>query len=133
MNIYLHPTVKLTRTSFQYINSQISHPCLIMGDLNAHHPLWGCEYNDAKGKFLYQIFLDANLVILNTGETTRFSNPMQKKSAIDLALVSASLAAKCNWFIINEPGLSDHFPAGCVATIGTTDIDYNRQIQFQKS
>lgn len=43
---------------------------MIVGDFNAHHPLWGSNKTDKRGKDLEEIILDLNLAILNDGAPT---------------------------------------------------------------
>ena len=70
-------------------------PLLLMGDLNAHHQLWGCENNSARGSEVDAIFNDFELICLNDGSHTFLSSSNGTRSAIDLAASSPSLSA---WF-----------------------------------
>nr|CAI5844170.1 unnamed protein product [Callosobruchus analis] len=50
------------------------------------------------------------MVILNNGDATRIPRINEQKSAVDVTLVSAVFALKCNWQIIHDTLGSDHLP-----------------------
>ena len=56
------------------------------------------------------IIEESDLVVLNNGQPTHFNINNGQLSAIDLTLSSSSLASKCNWYALDEPHDSDHFP-----------------------
>ncbi|CAK1581898.1 unnamed protein product [Parnassius mnemosyne] len=86
-------------------------PCLIMGDFNAHHILFGCQTNNNRGNSLYALIDDFDLCILNDGDTaTTVQYPNRNQSAIDLALVSSALAPLCEWHVHDDPMGSYHYP-----------------------
>jgi ribonuclease HI len=72
-------------------------PTIIATDANAWHTSWGCRYDKYRGKLLLQEVTDNYLTILNTGEPTTTSG-----SAIDLTIVSNSLATKCSWKVLPD-------------------------------
>ena len=43
---------------------------IIVGDFNAHNPLWDSKLNDAKGRALLEVSNNHDLVILNNGQPT---------------------------------------------------------------
>lgn len=55
--------------------------------------------------------------MLNDGSGTRFDIRKQIKSCVDLTMVSASIAVKCQWEVLEKSSTgSDHFPVIC--TVG---------------
>lgn len=82
----------------------------MIGDFNAHHTAWGSEWCNISGNNIINFVDDKNLVILNDGSSTRFAPPGERISAVDLTLVSTSIAHKCEWKIHDDVGFSDHFP-----------------------
>ena len=40
-NLYLSPSLTYSKASLENLLDQLSRPAVLMGDLNAHHPLWG--------------------------------------------------------------------------------------------
>lgn len=85
-------------------------PCLIMGDFNAHHILFGCHSNNSRGNSLYNIIDEFDLCVLNDGSPTTVQYPNRNASAIDLALVSPTIAAFCEWRVYDDPMGSYHYP-----------------------
>ena len=66
------------------------------GDCNARSTLWG-NRNDSNGMVIEEIMEIKNLVCLNDGSGTRFYSRTGTESAIDLTLVSDSMAGVCHW------------------------------------
>ena len=81
---------------------------LLIGDLNAHHPLWfGAETNKS-GSIIFDI-LENNFAILNTNAGTYA--PLHRpnyQSVIDLAICSDSLISSCHSFEVSDEIRSDH-------------------------
>lgn len=92
------------------IISNIPKPFMILGDLNSHHPSWGCSLNKNYGENLLNIIDKHNLCILNTGAPTRRTTPEQNISAIDLSICTPELALKLSWEVLPSTYGSDHFP-----------------------
>lgn len=84
------------------------------GDFNAHSTLWGSSTTDGNGLVVEEFIQEKGLVCLNNGKETRFSIGQNKKSVIDLTLVSPELAAKSSWKVLQSTTLgSDHYPILC--------------------
>jgi len=81
-----------------------------MGDINAHHTWWGCDFDDQVGKTLSRIIEVYELVIANDRAPTILLPPNSRRSVIDLILITSRLASKCCTFTDNDTGDSDHFP-----------------------
>jgi Endonuclease-reverse transcriptase len=63
------------------------------GDFNAQNVIWGSTRTNAKGEILEKFLNDSGLVLLNTGEPTRYGkNQNPSVPAIDLSLASPSFA-----------------------------------------
>lgn len=56
---------------------------------------------------------ELNLIVLNDGSATHFSTAYQTFSAIDLTLISLSLAPLAKWKVLQDLHHSDHFPIIC--------------------
>ena len=68
------------------------HSWIILGDFNAHHPLWEIDCSRNTGQSLVDQLDKSNLIILNDGASTRcpiYSAP--KPTAIDLTLATPEL------------------------------------------
>lgn len=51
-SIYSPPDKLLQKSDFANLINQLPEPYVIAGDYNAHHPLWGCEMYDARGRMI---------------------------------------------------------------------------------
>ena len=51
-----------------------------------------------------------NLVCINNGEGTIINLTQGTTSCLDITLTSANIAAKCNWYTLDDTWGSDHYP-----------------------
>ncbi|GFY16473.1 RNA-directed DNA polymerase from mobile element jockey [Trichonephila clavipes] len=82
---------------------------IIVGDLNAKHPSWGCSCSNARGEELLQLLDDTESIILNDGTHTFTSYSYNTSAALDIAITSSELFPQCSWRVLDTIG-SDHFP-----------------------
>lgn len=85
-------------------------PLLLVGDLNAHHPLWGSETTSSRGSEVETIFSDLDLICLNDGSPTFLSASSQTFSSIDLASCSPEIASWFQFCADDNNHFSDHYP-----------------------
>ena len=64
---------------------------MIMGDFNAHNPLWGSDNVTDKGKIVENALSNLNLCILNDGSNTYLHPGNGSYSFIDLTIIDPSL------------------------------------------
>ena len=94
------------------------HPCItqllqgestiIMGDFNAHHPLWFSELpEDNRGTLLVEQIDDSTFSTINDNQSTRVTNNCS--SSPDITLASTSLLHKLSWEAVSALS-SDHLP-----------------------
>ena len=84
---------------------------IITGDFNAHSPLWDHNASHTTNSKFVDNVLDSGLMLLNDGQITRVPDAHnQKPSAIDLTLMSPSLAFDYQWYIESNNLGSDHLP-----------------------
>ena len=106
-SVYIPPRAPIT--TYDYLVPLLQHPnCIICGDLNAKNSLWGAPVNDPQGSRIEEL-IDNNLVVLNDGTGTRINND-GGRSHLDIAIASNSIAAKCNWSVLDDTWNSDHLP-----------------------
>ena len=84
--------------------------CLILGDLNAHSPLWDSHLFDKRGEEIEDWIISNSLVVLNDGSATRINKHTGNGSTPDVSLVSTEWKNKCRWSIGDQIGNSDHLP-----------------------
>ena len=51
-SIYLPPSTNIDNADLDAIVSQLPPPVMLLGDFNAHSPLWGCSALDNRGKYV---------------------------------------------------------------------------------
>lgn len=88
-NIYL-PNFDWSVEDLKNITAQLQTPYLILGDFNAHNPLWGSDNLDRRGRLIEQFLDDENLILLNTGEGTYLNSRSNNFSSIDLTICSST-------------------------------------------
>ncbi|KAH9639658.1 hypothetical protein HF086_017652 [Spodoptera exigua] len=90
--VYSPPSIRFDSAKLKDLINNIPKPCIIMGDFNAHNIAFGCHSDNNRGRCLFHIIDECNLCILNDGSPTTVPYPNRQASAIDLALVSSSIA-----------------------------------------
>ena len=124
-SVYLSPSENYTKTSIENLLDQLPRPAILMGDFNAHNPLWGSASRDTRGKDLEEIFDLLNLCVLNDGTHTRLDSRVIRgrvnntTSALDLTVVDPSVVLDFNWAVLDDTHGSDHYPILLTST--TTD------------
>lgn len=100
----------ISLSTLRKIILQLPKPCLVSGDFNAHNIAFGCDTSNSRGRELFDIFDDADLCILNTGDPTTISRPGNNASAIDVTCVSPDIAPLCEWYVGDDSLGSYHLP-----------------------
>ncbi|KAG5889097.1 hypothetical protein JTB14_002125 [Gonioctena quinquepunctata] len=125
-NLYL-PDFNLTREELKNCIEQLPLPILILGDFNAHNPLWGSERIDHRGRIIEGIIDELDLVILNTGEGTFINSRSNKLSAIDLSICSHEITPVLKWQCLEEQN-TDHIPISIECAV--QKVDKRRTIKW---
>ena len=109
-SLYLPPDLIFNNDDIQNLIDQLPVPFLLLGDFNAHNPLWGSPILDNKGKIIEDV-IDANNVALYNDGTMTFHNIHQNQfSALDLSICSSNVHLDFNWSVNEFLNGSDHFP-----------------------
>lgn len=98
------------KTKFENLIKSIPEPMIIAGDFNAHHTSWGCCSTSPRGRTVLDVVDDNFLVLLNDGTPTTVGSVTWRPNALDLAIVSPSLAPLCTWSVHDDPLGSYHLP-----------------------
>ncbi len=109
-SVYLPPNNNISDADFDNFVLQLPKPFIILGDFNAHSPLWGDARQDHRGLAIEKSITNNNLILLNSGTKTFLSSSYQTFSAIDLSLASPSLFFTFEWQVHDDLCGSDHFP-----------------------
>ena len=124
INLY-HAESQLRKEELTAMIGSTTSPLVIGGDFNASNTIWGSKETNSKGKSVEDFIEDNGLVILNSGETTRYGK-RQSPSAIDLTVTSACLAADSIWEVGPDLG-SDHRPI--LLRIGGADTEQETTVR----
>ena len=110
--------------------STIPSNWVILGDFNAHHPLW--EYNCTRFTTeVGHIFQESDICILNNGSATRLaSHTQERNTSPDLTLVSPNITAIAHWEVISDPMTSDHLPIHITLQLSPTIYPSNNSPKF---
>lgn len=109
-NIYIPPNKDISPLELSNILNQIPSPKLLIGDFNAHSPLWGAPFSNTKGKALEHVIETSNLILLNNDQKTRFDSFSGELSTLDLSLCDSSLLHQVECNVLPELHNSDHYP-----------------------
>ena len=122
VSLYLPPPRqrRLKRRLYRLLN-QIPSPRFIIGDLNAHNPLWGGRRKDNRGRILEQLIDDHDLVLFNSKKPTYLDDRTGTTSCLDLCLGSPALSLEYEWDVHQSTEGSDHYP-----TLITNVVHQNR-------
>ena len=92
--------------------SNFPRPLLLVGDFNAHNPLWDeLQLADQSGINLESFILESEFCCLNESDVpTYFSNTHGSYSSVDITLCSADVADQFEWTVLDDSHSSDHFP-----------------------
>lgn len=133
INVYNPPNNKLVISDIeQLFNKKDQDQVIVMGDLNAHHNLWGSFQNNSNGEKVMELIDKYDYVVLNEEISTRLVMPGSNISPLDLTLVSQNLARYCEWGRIEDCGNSDHFPTTCKVNQGNGLIRTNSHRDIKK-
>ena len=88
-----------TMSEIENLVSQLPSPFLLVGDFNAHNPLWGGEVLDLEGRIVEDFIDNHHISILNDGSFTYHNIYHNSKSAIDLSICSSSIFLDFTWWV----------------------------------
>lgn len=109
-NLYIPPDLQVNQASLTTLIDQLPKPFILVGDFNAHNPIWGSQTLNSKGRVIEDVLQNSNVYLLNNGMNTRFNKFNGTFSAIDLSFTSPSLALQIDWQVNTDLCNSDHFP-----------------------
>jgi len=129
--IYSPPQIKLNVENFMSFFN-LGKNVLILGDLNAHHPLWSSRVSNKSGRAIHELLGKAKITMLNNNEPTYA--PLHRpgyKAILDFALCSSELSALTGNFLVSDELRSDHLLLQL--TINTQNKNYARAIRETKT
>jgi hypothetical protein len=133
-NVYIPPVNSCAPGFEPDIKAILSEPdSLILGDFNAHNPLWYSSIQDARGDKLAEEISESDFGVLNENVPTRLPSFGQPTSP-DISLASTSLLPYIEWETKTALS-SDHLPIiiKINTSIQTIKSDYRKFINFKKA
>ena len=99
-SIYIAPTENFTKQQLIDVHDQLKPPFLILGDFNAHSPLWEkkCQESDTRAKIIEDFLIQSNSCLLNDLSPTHIDATSFKKSSIDLSFCHPDFVSDFEWF-----------------------------------
>lgn len=108
-SIYL-PHVPVTKQSVSHLIDQLDPPFLILGDMNAHSPIWGGSTRNDRGQVFEELLLERNISLMNDCLPTHYYLQTGTLSTIDVSICSSDCILDFNYSVINDLHDSDHYP-----------------------
>ena len=99
---------------------------MILGDFNAHNPLWGSDHQTPKEKVMETFISQNELCPFNNGSYTFLHSGNGSYSAIDLSFASPSIFDRFSWEVHDDCCGSDHFPIILTAAEDDNNIKQQR-------
>ena len=128
-SIYIPGSYEVTKQQILAIINQLPRPMVIMGDFNAHSGQWGRgNWLDQRGRVMEDILVNQELNCLNDGSPTHISG-----TAIDITVVSPTLALDMHWSALPSVLSSDHYPIVFTITSANRETrDQPERYNFKK-
>ena len=108
--LYLPPDYSLQQHDLNSLIMQLPTPFAILGDFNAHSPLWGSPDANLRGQLIEDFITGNSLCVVNNVDNTYFHEPSKTFHAIDLFICSPILFPYFIFSVSNDLHSSDHFP-----------------------
>ena len=97
-------------STLQDLINQLPATFILMGDFNAHNPIWGGTVVNERGKMIEDLVDINNRSIFNDGSKTYHNIHSGYSSAIDLAICSPNIYLDFQWSVNDFLHGSDHYP-----------------------
>lgn len=110
-SIYLPPNEEIEIAQLQNLVEQLPKPFLILGDVNAHHPMWYDPRPVTPRGITIADFIEQNdIALLDRNKMTHIWKVDKTLGHIDISMCSEDLLTWFRWDVHDEPLNSDHFP-----------------------
>jgi hypothetical protein len=125
LNLY-NPNKNVSQQEFTHYFSQLEPSCLIVGDFNAHSPIWEPgKISNQSGKSLENILLNNTMLSMLTPPSlpTFYSAHHNSFSTLDLSIVSTNLLPLASVHTGGDMG-SDHYPVTTCLGAEVSTVQY---------
>ena len=127
-SIYLPPSLSLKASDLNDLIDQLPTPFILMGDFNAHNPIWGSSTTSPRGRMLEKLLSDTDIFLLNDNSPTYVHPATTTFSNLDLTLIHPSISTDYSWSVLDSLHGSDHFPillSSVLPTISSNPSHWN--------
>uniref|UniRef100_A0A1Y1LGD1 Endonuclease/exonuclease/phosphatase domain-containing protein n=1 Tax=Photinus pyralis TaxID=7054 RepID=A0A1Y1LGD1_PHOPY len=125
-SIYLAPDEQVHTANIWNVVRQLPTPFIIVGDFNAHNPLWGSTRLDNRGEAVENLLESRDITLLNNGSATHIAARSGAFSAIDLAISSSAISDMLRWTVLEDLYNSDHYPCEVKKNTAKTNQQISR-------
>lgn len=110
-SLYL-PHIPVERRELEQLIQQLPHPLILMGDMNAAHPLWSMPNTreNVRGRVIADLLQEEALSILNNNQPTHYHIQTNTYSIIDLSICSSTIVDQLTYIRVDSLHDSDHYP-----------------------
>ena len=109
-SLYIPPHQIISRETLQDLVEQLPSPFLLLGDFNAHNPIWGSSFTNNRGNIVERVLDDNDLCLLNNDEPTYVCPRSGSRSTIDISIAHPDCFEDLSWRPDHDLHGSDHFP-----------------------
>ena len=109
-SLYLSPSQVIQETDITNLIDQLNGRYLLLGDMNAHHGLWGEPTENRKGKIFADLLLNQDITLLNDNQKTHYSIQHDTSTLIDLSIASPTSFPDFTASVVECRHGSDHHP-----------------------
>ena len=136
INVYIPPESSCPQGFNPSLNNILpNNDAIILGDMNAHDPLWNSSLQDSRGEKFSEEIGNSNFGVLNTEEPTRLPNNRDgRPSSPDISIASLALLPYTTWEVHTTLG-SDHLPIIITSSSNIKPLMSDRKtyINFKKA
>ncbi|CAF3642161.1 unnamed protein product [Rotaria socialis] len=130
---YINNTTIVTEQILFNLIQQLPSSFIILGDFNAHHPVWGSADTNSRGIMINEFLINHDLCILNDGSPTYLSESNGAFSHLDLSICPIKIKSKFIWNISPFLMDSDHYPIFIEMEYSCSPINYRPKWRYSKA
>lgn len=132
-SLYLSPGLLVTQRDLEHLIDQLPAPFIVMGDFNAHNPLWHDHRLDQRGTMIADVLQTRHLNLLTTGAPTHYAAQYGTTSVIDLTICSPDCFLDFVYTVQDSLHDSDHYPIQLTLVEPSHYMDVPQRLQTKRA
>ena len=132
-SIYIPPDSNPSPKDFENLKNQLPTPFILVGDFNAHNPMWGSSSTNQRGKTMEDFLMKTNICLFNDSSPTHVNSQNLETSCIDLSLCDPDLYSDFTWSVHDDLNGSDHYPILIVPQIPQKQSQNSNKFNFKRA